>query len=79
MKQFLKSMLSDSKTGEISSKRVIGTLGFLFLAINMTVHCYVPAASPIPKELIAAVEFITISALFATTADKFSNLLNTRK
>ena len=79
MKQFLKSMLSDSRTGEISSKRVIGTLGFLFLAINMTVHCYVPAAKPIPAELISAVEFITIAALFGTTADKFSSLLNARK
>lgn len=79
MKQFLKSMLSDSRTGEISSKRVIGTVGFLLLAINMTVHGYIPGAKPIQPELIQAVEFITIAALFGTTAEKFSNLVSARK
>lgn len=72
-------MVSDSHTGTISSKRVIGILGFLFLAINMTITCYIPIAKPIPSELISAIEFITITAVFGTTADRFSQIMGSKK
>lgn len=79
MKKFLIDMVSDSHTGTISSKRVIGIFGFLFLAINMTIACYIPIAKPIPAELISAIEFITIAAVFGTTADRFSKVMDSKK
>lgn len=71
-------MLNDPHTNTISTKRVIGILGFLFLAINMTIGCYIPIMH-IPAEFISAIEFITIAALFGTTADKFSQIIGTKK
>ena len=79
MKKFIMDMVSDSQTKTISSKRVIGILGFLFLAINMTIACYVPIAKPIPAELISAIEFITIAAVFGTTADRFAKVMDSKK
>lgn len=72
MKQFITSMLSDSKSGEVSSKRVIGFLGFLFLAVTMMVNSFSHTEIAPSKELVTAVEFVTIAALFGTSAEKFS-------
>lgn len=75
MKQFLIDMLSDSHSKSISSKRVIGLLGFVLLAINLSI----PHKEPIQSELISAIEFITIASLFGTTAEKFSQIVTNRK
>jgi hypothetical protein len=72
MKNFIMSMLSDSKTGEVSSKRVVGFLGFLFLAITMALNTFFQGNATPSKELVSAVEFVTIAALFGTSAEKFS-------
>lgn len=79
MKKFIMDMVSDPHTNTISSKRIIGILGFLLLAINMTITCYVSIAKPIPAELISAIEFITIAAIFGTTADRFSKVMDSKK
>jgi len=76
MKSFIMSMLSDSKTGEVSSKRVVGFLGFLFLAITMSLNTFFHGNVTPSKELVSAVEFVTIAALFGTSAEKFSKFNN---
>lgn len=66
---FMKSMLSEAE-GVISSKRVIGLLGFLTLAITMIMNSFTDMSIAPSKELVEAVEFITIGALFGTSLDK---------
>jgi len=66
---FMKSMLSEAE-GVISSKRVIGFLGFLTLAITMIMNSFTDMSIAPSKELVEAVEFITIGALFGTSLDK---------
>jgi hypothetical protein len=72
MNKFIKSMLSDSKSGEVSSKRVIGFLGFLFLAVTMVVNSFFSEEIAPSKELVSAVEFIVIASLFGTSIDRFA-------
>ena len=66
---FFKSMLSEAE-GVISSKRVIGFLGFLVLAVTMIMNSFTDISVAPSKELVEAVEFITIGALFGTSLDK---------
>lgn len=66
---FMKSMLSETE-GVISSKRVIGFLGFLSLAVTMIVNSFYDANIAPSTDLVEAVEFITIGALFGTSLDK---------
>jgi hypothetical protein len=66
---FVKSMLSEAE-GVISSKRVIGFLGFLSLAVTMIVNSFYDANIAPSVDLVEAVEFITIGALFGTSLDK---------
>lgn len=72
MNKFIKSMLSDSKSGEVSSKRVVGFVGFLFLAITMVVNSFFSEEIAPSKELVSAVEFIVIASLFGTSIDRFA-------
>lgn len=62
-------MLSE-ESGVISSKRVIGFTGFLILAITMVINSFFDANIKPSAELVEAVEFITIGALFGTSLDK---------
>lgn len=66
---FFKSMLSEAE-GVISSKRVIGFLGFLALAVTMIVNSFYDTNIAPSADLVEAVEFITIGALFGTSLDK---------
>lgn len=66
---YMKSMLSETE-GVISSKRVIGFLGFLVLAVTMILNSYTDINIAPSKDLVEAVEFITIGALFGTSLDK---------
>ena len=66
---FFKSMLSEAE-GVISPKRVIGFLGFLVLAVTMIMNSFTDISVAPSKELVEAVEFITIGALFGTSLDK---------
>lgn len=78
-KKFWESMLSDSKTDEISSKRVIGFLGFLFLSISMTMSLFIHTGEGPSRELIDAVQYITIASLFGSTIEKFTNYKNNKE
>lgn len=73
MSKFLKSMLSDSKSGEVSSKRVVGFVGFLFLSVTMVINSFFSEEIAPSRELVSAVEFIVIASLFGTSLDKFAN------
>jgi hypothetical protein len=71
MIKFLKDMLS-SPSGSVSSKRVIGFLGFLFLAGTMTANSFSHVEIAPSMELVEAVKYITIAALFGNTVEKFA-------
>lgn len=70
MKTFFKQMLSEA-SGVISSKRVIGFLGFMALAVTMICNSFTSLDIAPAPELVTAVEYITIGALFGTSLDKF--------
>ena len=70
MKTFFKQMLSEA-SGVISSKRVIGFLGFMALAVTMICNSFTTLDIAPAPELVLAVEYITIGALFGTSLDKF--------
>ena len=65
-------MLS-SPEGEVSSKRVIGFLGFLILAGTMVANSFLPIEVAPSAELVEAVKFITAAALFGNTVEKFAS------
>lgn len=65
------SMLSGNG-GSVSSKRVIGFLGFLFLAGTMTANSFSAVEIAPSAELVEAVKYITIAALFGNTLEKFA-------
>jgi membrane glycosyltransferase len=70
---FIKSMLSDSKSGEVSSKRVIGFIGFIALLLVMFINAlFSKTVAPVPV-LVNAIEYIVIAALFGTSVEKFAN------
>ena len=73
MLQFLMSMLSSAE-GDVSTKRVIGFLGFLVLSALTIISSY-HAIEP-NKELLECVKYITMTAIFGNTIEKFAGKLN---
>ena len=71
-KSFIKSMLTDCKSGEVSSKRVIGFTGFLCLIIMMFINALYPKSIAPAAVLVDAIEYIVIGALFSTSVEKFA-------
>lgn len=71
-KNFIKSMLSDCHSGEVSSKRVIGFVGFFSLLLIMFINALYSKSVTPSKELIDAIEYIVIAALFSTSVEKFA-------
>ena len=71
-KSFLHRMLSDSRSGDVSSKRVIGVVGFLSLMVMMFINSLYPKSIAPNEHLVSAIEYIVIAAMFSTTAEKFS-------
>jgi len=68
-KGFFRSMFSD-ESGEISSKRILGTICVLALVIALLTKMQ-------PNEhLISAVEYLGISLFFATSSDKAMKFLS---
>lgn len=65
-------MLSSAE-GEVSTKRVIGFLGFLFLAGVMVANVVSPKEISPSADLIDAVKFIVATALFGNTIEKFAS------
>lgn len=66
MIKFFKTMFSNDEG--TSHKRVLGTLGFLCLLVFLFT-----CKENVKAEAIAAVEFITISAIFGTVVEKFAS------
>tara|TARA_R110000868_G_scaffold135657_2_gene348225 strand:+ start:1624 stop:1881 length:258 start_codon:yes stop_codon:yes gene_type:complete len=71
-KNFIKSMLADCKSGEVSSKRVIGFIGFLCLLIVMFINALYPKSIAPSDMLVDAIKYIVIGALFSTSVEKFA-------
>ena len=71
-KNFIKSMLADCKSGEVSSKRVIGFIGFLCLLIVMFINALYPKSIAPSDMLVDAIKYIVIGALFSTSIEKFA-------
>ena len=67
---FFDSMLK-SPDGDISYKRVIGTLGFLVIAISLVISVLSKRTITPSPELINSLEYITISCIFGTAIEKF--------
>jgi len=65
-------MLTDCKSGEVSSKRVIGFTGFLCLIIMMFINALYPKSIAPAAVLVDAIEYIVIGALFSTSVEKFA-------
>ncbi len=70
VKEWVKSLLSVD--GEVSSKRVIGILGAVVLFTTMIANSFSPKDIAPSKELVEAVEYITIAMFFGTAIEKFA-------
>ena len=58
---------------EVSSKRVIGILGALVLFGTMIANSFSPVDDAPSKELVEAVEYLTIAMIFGTAVEKYAN------
>jgi len=67
-KGFINSVLSED--GDNSSKRVIGVLGFIILAIALILQIILKFPAP-ADNLVSAIEYITIACIFGTVIEKF--------
>ena len=57
---------------EVSSKRVIGVLGAIVLFGTLVANSFSPKDIAPSKELVEAVEYITIAMFFGTAIEKFA-------
>jgi hypothetical protein len=57
---------------DVSSKRVIGTIGAIVLFTTMVINSFSPKDISPSKELVEAVEYITIAMFFGTAIEKFA-------
>lgn len=57
---------------EVSSKRVIGVLGALVLMGTLIANSFSPVDIAPSKELVEAVEYLTIAMFFGTAIEKFA-------
>ena len=71
-KNFFQRMLSDARSGDISSKRVIGIVGFVSLLVIMFINALYSKSIAPAEYLVDAIEYIVIAAMFGTVVDKFS-------
>lgn len=72
-KNFFQRMLSDARSGDVSSKRVIGVVGFVSLLVIMFINALYSKSIAPAEYLVDAIEYIVIAAMFGTVVDKFSN------
>ena len=68
MKELLKELISSSQN--VSSKRVVGIVGFTALLITFFYDVFSGKQLIIDVEIVKAIEYITIGALFGTSLDK---------
>lgn len=70
MKEWINKLLSDGDG--VSSKRLIGILGAIVLFGTMIANSFSPLEIAPSKELVEAVEYITIAMFFGTAIEKFA-------
>jgi hypothetical protein len=70
MKDFFNNLLSP-QDGTISAKRFVGVFGFFILAFTMLANSFSHQEVAPSSDLVAAVQYIVIGALFGTSIDKF--------
>ena len=70
MKNFVNKLVGVGD--EVSSKRVIGVLGALVLMGTMVANSFSPKEIAPSKELVEAVEYLTIAMFFGTAIEKFA-------
>ncbi|MDB4343435.1 hypothetical protein OAA15_00280 [bacterium] len=68
MSEFIKELISSSQN--VSSKRVVGIVGFLALLITFLYDVFSGKQLILDVEIVKAIEYITIGALFGTSLDK---------
>ena len=73
MWSFLIDMLS-SPSGDVSTKRVIGFLGFLVLSVLTIISSYHTLDTN--KDLLECIKYITMTAIFGNTIEKFAAKFN---
>jgi len=64
-------MFTDCKTGDVSSKRVIGTVGFVSLLVIMFINALYSKSIAPSRELVDAIQYIVIATIVGTSAEKF--------
>lgn len=70
MKQWIGKLIGVGD--DVSSKRVIGVLGALVLMGTMIANSFSPMEIAPSKELVEAVEYLTIAMFFGTAIEKFA-------
>lgn len=70
MKQWLTKLLGVGD--EVSSKRFIGVIGAFVLFGTMIANSFSPKEIAPSKELVEAVEYLTIAMFFGTAVEKFA-------
>lgn len=68
MREFMKELISSSQN--VSSKRVVGIVGFIALLVIFLYDAFSGKQLTLDVEIIKAIEYITIGALFGTSLDK---------
>jgi len=71
MKKFIKDMIS-SKDGDVSHKRVLGSIGFLALVFTMVANSFSNIDIAPSPELVSAVEYLVMSTVFGSVLEKFA-------
>ena len=71
MKKFIKDMIS-SKEGDVSHKRVLGSIGFLALVLTMVANSFSNVDIAPSPELVSAVEYLVMSTVFGSVLEKFA-------
>lgn len=69
MKEWVNKLLGVGD--DVSSKRLVGILGSLVLFGTMLANSFSPIEVAPSKELVEAVEYITIAMFFGTAVEKF--------
>jgi hypothetical protein len=69
MKEWVNKLLGVGD--DVSSKRLVGILGALVLFGTMLANSFSPIEVAPSKELVEAVEYITIAMFFGTAVEKF--------
>jgi len=70
MKKWLVELFSGADG--VSSKRVVGFIGALVLFSTLISNSYSPQEIAPSKELVEAVEYLTIAMFFGTAIEKFT-------